>query len=310
MGRGIHVEILSLGLLSMDGEWQRVERNAEGTVLALMREVFYGLKMWFHLARWDAASIGPGSFQRFVSITLDPRTGSFCADVMPLAGYKKLALFDEFVEAWAKSSTGSALLEVTDAFAAGVGQWLKVAGGCKAAVLQGARTHASAQGRVSVELGAFIGYTSARLARPSSGTRGPGGISVEIDPVHKYFARHFIDLARLSSTAEVWCGQAKDCIPRLAEEVGSRAAALAFVDHSGARFREDLVRLAAVRVRLADAQAVADNVLKPGVPLLVWHSASAALSPAADESCNRRGCMWSLREFMHDNLEDWMLVGP
>eukprot|EP00746_Dinoflagellata_sp_MGD_P125375 gnl/MRDRNA2_/MRDRNA2_60132_c0_seq1.p1 gnl/MRDRNA2_/MRDRNA2_60132_c0~~gnl/MRDRNA2_/MRDRNA2_60132_c0_seq1.p1 ORF type:complete len:296 (-),score=49.55 gnl/MRDRNA2_/MRDRNA2_60132_c0_seq1:146-1033(-) len=293
----------------MDGEWQRMERPAESSVLALMREVFHGPGICAHLAQWDAGSTGPGNFQAFSSITLNPETGKFYNDVMPLAGYKKLASFDSFVEAWAEIPAGRALIEVTDAFAAGIGQWLKVAGGAKASVLHGAHGGSSlVLGSISLELGAFIGYTSTRLVRIAAGIRGPSGISLEIDPVHKYFARHFIDVARLSAAAEVWCGQARDSIPRATEELGCGATGFTFVDHSGSRFHEDIARLAAVRIKLGGAKVVADNVLKPGVPFVVWHAASEEHQPAAYPLAARRGMLWSVCEFMHDRLEDWMLV--
>lgn len=149
----------------------------------------------------------------------------------------------------------------------------------------------------AVEYGAFVGYTSVRLASRLSDEAGPRSFSLEVDPVHQALATRLLDLCGLLRWGEVWGGQVRDVLPRLAEELGARCCALAFADHRGTRFHEDFAGLARVGAPAVVMQAVADNVLNPGGPVFAW---GLRFMPYATA--------WSLPEFLSPDKEDWMAV--
>lgn len=213
------------------------------------------------------------------------------------------------------------LLATIDAHAAGVGQWLKVAGMGKAAVLQDAiEKRIPAAGAVALEFGAFVGYTSVRLAALLSGRMAgaadpdvshqlpasPRSVSLEIDCVHQVVTRCVLDMAGLSSWGEVWGGQVRDLGTRSIEEFGGGGVSLLFMDHRGTRFHEDVKAVTASGSMAAGGCVVADNVLNPGAPLFLW-----AVTRAGWSICDGgfwAGEVWSLQEFMMEQREDWMVV--
>eukprot|EP00746_Dinoflagellata_sp_MGD_P155181 gnl/MRDRNA2_/MRDRNA2_85240_c0_seq1.p1 gnl/MRDRNA2_/MRDRNA2_85240_c0~~gnl/MRDRNA2_/MRDRNA2_85240_c0_seq1.p1 ORF type:complete len:426 (+),score=68.05 gnl/MRDRNA2_/MRDRNA2_85240_c0_seq1:218-1495(+) len=215
--------------------------------------------------------------------------------------WRKMALLVEHVDracAWNDLSRPDAILEIIDAFAQGRGQWLKVAGEAKAEVLEmGMQLGTWSNHALAVECGTFIGYTAMRLACSQSLA---SVITMEVDPLQACIARHFIDIAGLTLRVEVWVGQARDLIPRLAEDFGSYTIGMVFMDHRGTIFHEDLAQIEHWCLFLPSATLVADNVVAPGAPLLLWH---VMLSDAWNASA------WSLHEFLEDGIEDWMLVG-
>jgi len=142
-----------------------------------------------------------------------------------------------------------------------------------------------------------VGYTSVRLADRLSSGPGPRSFSLEVDPVHRAVAGWLLDLCGLARWGEVWGGQVRDLLPRLAEELGAGCCSFAFADHRGTRFHEDFAGLARVGAPAAALQAVADNVLNPGGPVFAWGLRAAPYATA-----------WSLREFMSPDREDWMAV--
>lgn len=152
-----------------------------------------------------------------------------------------------------------------------------------------------------VEFGAFVGYTSVRLAsrvvRTSARHCLLQSVSLEVDNVHQVVARHFLDISALSIRAEVWSGQVRDLIPRVADELGARSCAFAFLDHRGTRFHEDFAHLVQVGSPGAMAQVVADNVLNPGGPVFAWNFRGV-----------EHAVEWTLTEYMSVDKEDWMAV--
>lgn len=231
--------------------------------------------------------------------------------------YRKVARLDaDIVQAAARQPlrrpllAPGALLEAVDAHAQGVGQWLKVAGMEKAALLESGLARRGRPwpeaGRVAVELGAFVGYTSVRLASrigslvAATAAVPPAllrSVSLEVDHVHQVVARHLLDLGGLSAQGEVWSGQVRDLAPRVVDELGAWSAGLIFMDHRGTRFHEDLARLVAVRAPGSASDVIADNVLNPGAPVFAW-------SVCRDKSA----AAWLLPEFMSQGREDWMVV--
>lgn len=214
-------------------------------------------------------------------------------------GYAKLARLLEAVEAAPSGVVG--VLQAIECFAVR-SSWLKIAGDSKANLLKAGLEQAELSlSRWSLELGTFVGYTTVQLA--SSGRHwGPRGgvVSLELDAAHVLLARHFVARALESARAEVWVGLTYDTLARLPEAFGFGGTGFVFMDHRGTRFHCDMARLEALGQSTCGATFVADNVLKPGAPLWLWHMPRSGQYLAT---------AWSLMEFLHVDAEDWMFVG-
>jgi len=227
------------------------------------------------------------------------------------AGLRKVAYMLEFVEVclqgpphMQQGTCSKGILEIVDRFAVGPGQWLKVAGDCKSAIVDkflGCK--ASLKGHALVEFGAFVGYTAVRLAGRSLGQCPT--VSLEVVPLHSSVARRLLALASSPSSAEVWTGQARDLQPRMLECFGAACVDFAFLDHRGTRFHTELAQNEGLGSRRPTACFVADNSLKPGAPMLAWQGAARQKA-----SCQAWAMSaWALAEYMADALEDWMIAG-
>merc|ERR1712151_826264 len=129
--------------------------------------------------------------------------------------WRKLGALVEYVDAMADLATDPktpmSMIYLIERFAEGARQWLKVAGGAKACLLESAlRGRRWAPWEVLLECGAFIGYSTIRFAVLLRVLGGVPVVSVEVDPVQGCIARHFVDLAGVSNTAEIWIGQFRD----------------------------------------------------------------------------------------------------
>jgi len=188
-----------------------------------------------------------------------------------------------------------------------VSSWLKVAGDDKAACLAGAINSRPPQvGECTLELGAFVGYSAIRFARQVSSLRGSGsrdfcGMSLEIDPIHVAVSRHHLDRALLSLHAEIWVGQLQDTMPRVVEALGANCLAFIFMDQRGTTFHEDLAKLEGMTSIAPLANTTADNTLKPGSPVYLWHMCVGAVDRFAT-------VMWAMTEFALEDIEDWQSV--
>lgn len=222
--------------------------------------------------------------------------------------WQKLGSLVEYVDAGADLVTSSgmplSLVFHIERFAEGARRWLKIAGGGKAELLRDAvlgRKHGWRPWETILECGAFVGYSSIRLASAlqEASCGSARVISVEVDPVQACIARHFVDLAGCSNAVEVWVGQFRDVLGRTVEEFGRRALGLVFLDYKGTSFHVELAKLERLAAPAPHCQAVADNVVLPGAPLYLWemtrHQAWATI-------------VWALPEFLEPNVEDWMCV--
>lgn len=173
--------------------------------------------------------------------------------------------------------------------------WLKVAGGPKAAVLRSAVQAAPPLSSV-LEIGTYCGYSSLRLAMAVPGVRV---VTIDVDPAHVLIARNVIAFAGFEPPAiSVWTGHSSSLLPRLCQQARERAFGMVFMDQRGSLYHEDLQCLENGKVLHPGAVIVADNVLKPGAPLLLWRLA-----------VNHRYCVQqlSMPEFAMP-VEDWMAV--
>lgn len=230
--------------------------------------------------------------------------------------YHKILAVLKHIESEASHGSVAPFLSAVERFAMhSEGAWLKVAGGQKADVLkwhfdcsmQFGRACRSANsklaGYAAVECGAFIGYTSSRLAerlrfKGDFTTTNPF-VSVEADPVHVLIARHFIDYVQLAKGVEIIPGMVRDVAASLVESFGCSAISFTFMDQKGTTFHSDFALFQATQGWHPGAEVVADNTLRPGAPVYVWQLARA-----------EHTTLWSLPEFLEESMgvEDWMAV--
>eukprot|EP00933_Yihiella_yeosuensis_P080405 TRINITY_DN9380_c0_g2_i3.p1 TRINITY_DN9380_c0_g2~~TRINITY_DN9380_c0_g2_i3.p1 ORF type:complete len:525 (+),score=85.69 TRINITY_DN9380_c0_g2_i3:1043-2617(+) len=222
-------------------------------------------------------------------------------------GLQKVAKLVDSVEAELTVGNATEILESCERFAKYKGQWLKVAGLDKADLLE-----AAIEGRpvedheILAEFGAFVGYTAVRLGaalQRRSALRPPGLASLEVNPVHVCVARHLLDLGRLSNICEVKNGQAKDVLPRLAEEFGCKSAGFCFMDHRGTIFHQDFGLMQSYKLFAHQARFVADNILNPGAPSFSWERCQQSYSRQNQVATT----CYSLTEFLAEH-EDWTSV--
>lgn len=181
------------------------------------------------------------------------------------------------------------------------GQWLKVAGGDKAAVLLDAVRRKGGAGDATprvLEVGAYCGYSAIVMATalPSDLC---GVTTLEADPAHVIIARCVVAYAGLSDAVKVRTGHSRDVLPQLKNEAAD-AFDVVFFDQRGARYREDLLELEGRRLLRPGCIIVCDNVLKPGAPGYLWHVIRAG-APYDTR-------IVSLEEFAMLGAEDWMSV--
>jgi len=99
--------------------------------------------------------------------------------------------------------------------------------------------------------------------------RGPRMISIEVDPINAFVARHIVDLAMLLCYMEVWTGHIKDVIPRIMEVWGERSVGFSFLDYKGSRYHVDFAKWEQLDILSPFSRLVADNTISPGSPLLL-----------------------------------------
>lgn len=212
--------------------------------------------------------------------------------------YHKIVCVVDMVVACGAADAAAVVAACEDFAAGSRRQWLKVAGDAKADVIDDClrcRPTSSAAGVVA-EFGSFVGYSCSRMAWRLHGKVRV--LSLESDAVHVLVARHLVNVARCSHSAEVVAGMAHDSVRRIADEWGAESVAVAFMDHRGTRFHVELQHMERLRSYMPGVAFLADNTLKPGAPVNLWHFLHSTRHAA---SIN-----WSVPEFVSDECEDWM----
>lgn len=295
---GFFSDVLVHGLLLSICEWYADAREERRLHMAMGRGLPMSALRWLYLH--DEAHHMPTPMV-FESMYHMYRKLSKCVDYITVG-------VSQFI-----TSSSSHVLGQIESFGQNIGQWLKVAGGDKASL-----TECALEGRklqkheISAEFGAFIGYSSIRFARCilANQSDNPGlswqekhaspvGASFEVDPVHALVARHFINLANLSSAAEVWLGLLQDTLSLLPERTSENSKAFSFMDQRGTTFHSDFALLERMCSFAMQSVATADNVNKPGAPIFLWHMTR---NPYFDT------VLWSMNEFASDTIEDWQSV--
>eukprot|EP00927_Polykrikos_kofoidii_P041062 TRINITY_DN34993_c0_g1_i1.p1 TRINITY_DN34993_c0_g1~~TRINITY_DN34993_c0_g1_i1.p1 ORF type:complete len:1124 (+),score=191.28 TRINITY_DN34993_c0_g1_i1:97-3372(+) len=189
-----------------------------------------------------------------------------------------------------------ACMAAVEQFAESRSLWLKITAWEKSVVVHEAAK--LARPKVAVEIGAYVGYSAMNIARA---LRPFGGrvASIEVDPVHVTIVRNMVEHAGLTDNVDVWTGYCYDVIPHLLEAYGPRSIGMVFMDQKGTRFHTDLKLMEELDLLDDGALILADNVLKPGAPLYIWHLLHGPYSHCT---------AISVREFLLQS-EDWMVMG-
>ncbi|CAE7322574.1 COMT [Symbiodinium natans] len=145
--------------------------------------------------------------------------------------------------------------------------WLKLAGGSKAPVLTCASQAAPPHTAV-LEIGTYCGYSSLRLALAVPGAKIA---TADVDPAHVLIARNVLAFGGLEPpSVTVWTGHSTDLLPQLSAHYRPGTFGFVFMDQRGSLYHEDLHALESAGLLHPGAVLLADNVLKPGAPLLLW----------------------------------------
>lgn len=237
-------------------------------------------------------------------------TGVACLGGVPNTSnstrYRKVASLVAHTSSQAEPGSVPDFLHTVETFAAlSVGQWLKVAGGEKAEVIEeGYKLSCpGVGGHVAMELGAFVGYTAARLC----GMGETAVVTFEQDPIHVAVARWHLNHAFLLSRAEVVPGRVVDALPWSSEAVGAQAVFLAFLDEGGSSFSSDHAQLERLGVFSSRGVTIADNCVRPGAPNFV---ARVFSFNGGQRAVGWETAAWQLPEFLEERfgIEDWMVV--
>mmetsp|Transcript_15362 Transcript_15362/g.31884 ORF Transcript_15362/g.31884 Transcript_15362/m.31884 type:complete len:287 (+) Transcript_15362:132-992(+) len=256
------------------GEWLRL-MMAHSDTLRLPEPIAGG----FQLCETPATRVNPG-FRAYID-----------------KKYHKIVSVVDFLAA-SGAQGAEAVVAACEIFAQGSArQWLKVAGAEKADLVDWRLQARPAPDRgVVAEFGSFVGYSCVRMAWRSWGETRV--LSLESDAVHVLVARHVAIVAGRSPVVELVPGMAHDSVRRIIDEWGCESCVFAFMDHRGTRFHVELQHLERLRAFAPDAKFLADNTLKPGAPVNLWHF----------DHCGPRhlATSWSLPEFASTDCEDWM----
>eukprot|EP00747_Dinoflagellata_sp_TGD_P061097 gnl/TRDRNA2_/TRDRNA2_152357_c0_seq2.p1 gnl/TRDRNA2_/TRDRNA2_152357_c0~~gnl/TRDRNA2_/TRDRNA2_152357_c0_seq2.p1 ORF type:complete len:282 (+),score=49.39 gnl/TRDRNA2_/TRDRNA2_152357_c0_seq2:611-1456(+) len=213
--------------------------------------------------------------------------------------YQKVVSVVDFIAA--SGAVGAeAVVAACEIFATGnARQWLKVAGDEKAEIVEHCLHRRPAPDRsVVVEFGSFVGYSCTRMSWRCGGSSRI--LTLESDAVHVLVARHVVSEALRSWGVEVLPGMAHDSVRRLSDDFGSDAASFAFMDHRGTRFHVELLHLECLRALTPGVKFLADNTLKPGAPVNLWHFRYSS------DGRHKASVNWSVPEFAAESCEDWM----
>eukprot|EP00933_Yihiella_yeosuensis_P059045 TRINITY_DN5994_c1_g1_i9.p1 TRINITY_DN5994_c1_g1~~TRINITY_DN5994_c1_g1_i9.p1 ORF type:complete len:739 (-),score=109.18 TRINITY_DN5994_c1_g1_i9:93-2225(-) len=189
-----------------------------------------------------------------------------------------------------------ACMAAVEQFAEGRSLWLKITAWEKAIVVH--EVAKLCKPRVAVEIGGYVGYSATNIARAVAPYGGKVA-SLEVDPMHVTIVRNMVEYCGLSDNVDVWTGYCYDTIPHLLKAYGPRSVDMVFMDQKGTRFHTDLALMEELNLLSDGAVILADNVLKPGAPLYIWH-----LAHGQYHHCTAV----SVREFLLQS-EDWMVMG-
>jgi len=175
-------------------------------------------------------------------------------------------------------------------------QWLKVAGGKKAEVLSRVSDQSVPRWGEVLEIGTYCGYSAIHIARTLP--YGARITSIEVNPTSMIVARSLVAFAGLAHVIDVVTGHSKGVLPRMANARPGRHFSMVFMDQSGSRYDADLAVLEGSGLIGPGSVVIADNALKPGAPLLLWHLLKSGFYATE---------IISLAEFAMPS-EDWMVV--
>eukprot|EP00929_Paragymnodinium_shiwhaense_P107227 TRINITY_DN73302_c0_g1_i1.p1 TRINITY_DN73302_c0_g1~~TRINITY_DN73302_c0_g1_i1.p1 ORF type:complete len:1147 (-),score=266.32 TRINITY_DN73302_c0_g1_i1:43-3483(-) len=202
-------------------------------------------------------------------------------------GASKQASVLEFVKRFAKRGDLDGVIDSIEEYAKRY-DWLKVAGGPKARLLEGCLQC----GDAVIECGTFVGYSALVMARQLRKLGGGSVTTVDVDAASACIARQVIEWAGAEDVVTSRIGRANDWLT--SGKLGKINVLV--LDHRGTMYHEDLK--AAESSLVSGARVIADNVLLPGAPLFL----SYALRRFRDMK------IYDVPEFLRPGLDDWVVV--
>merc|ERR1711920_32745 len=116
-------------------------------------------------------------------------------------------------------------------------------------------------------------------------------------------AQNLLIFAGVAHQVEVMVGHSEDVLPwlgaKLREKTSEPIIDMVFLDQRGSRYTADLAVLERAGLLRDGAVVVADNVLKPGAPLFLWHMSQGGKFETE---------VVSTSEFAMSSVEDWMTI--
>jgi len=305
-GRGLAFDPESFGQLFADCAFARRQQHEAGLLRSMERScAFEELLPLFELGD-SAAPPLPDGLE--VDMKFDLRASP---DGRPRGSHGKLASLVSYLGA-AEVGGVMALLAAVSVFAdegglGGLRSYLKIAGSRADKLFEASKSRPPGGAEIAVEYGAFLGTSAVRLADLAGKAASELGLprrvqvlSFEVEPVHVVAARWLVELCGLSWACEIWPGLGGDAAKRAVDEFGGLSWRLVFFDHRGTKFHEDLAQLERpLGVLAPGAVVVADSVLRPGAPLLLWHLHTGGAFEAVT---------WAFMDSTPCPGEDWMTV--
>jgi len=296
--QGMVIDAASFGLLMGDSAMQK-SLEKENSMMGMMERSsqFPELKDIFNWSKGGKDLKVPDYAMKFDTRICDSGIGR--------GSHHKLSTLAAFMLT-SDAADPMTVLSAIREFSYGEGNWLKVAGGGKANLIEDVLKSRPAVGQaeLALEFGVFVGYTTVRIGARSQESTGPGAacplvVGLEVEPVHVCVARWIVDIAGLSQAVEIWAGIAHDTSLRVGDEFGMYSTRMMFMDHRGTKFHDDLQQLEELYLLAPAAAILADNTLKPAAPHFVW---------MVNKSRSYRAINWSVGEFVQYYVEDWMVA--
>jgi catechol O-methyltransferase len=121
-------------------------------------------------------------------------------------------------------------------------------------------------GRIQVELGGYVGYSSILFGAAVRAAGGSRYYSLEMNPEFAAVIMVLVDLAGLSDVVKVIIGPSDVSIARLYESGALSHIDLLFLDHYKPAYTTDLKLCEELKLVTPGSVLAADNVIKPGNP--------------------------------------------
>uniref|UniRef100_H9GZS8 Catechol O-methyltransferase n=1 Tax=Equus caballus TaxID=9796 RepID=H9GZS8_HORSE len=159
------------------------------------------------------------------------------------------------------------------------------------------------QPSVLLELGAYCGYSTVRMAR----LLPPGArlLTIEINPDYAAITQRMLDFAGLQDRVTVVLGASQDIIPQLKKKYDVDTLDVVFLDHWKDRYLPDTLLLEECGLLRKGTVLLADNVIVPGAPDFLAHVRGSGRFECTHFSSYLEYSLWVV-----DGVEKAVYLGP